>query len=233
MAELKVPRLPHTATGGRYFELMHGDSATSTLGRSCHAPHPGLVHLIRRGGRLALADCAWWRCRTLGHDSLGGTAYSSCLPGFGTLQCRHSTCYKTCGRRREERCGEGVRCRGADQQHNSDGRAIGTARQPETRRGKRGTDSKPLASALARNVIARPPRSKQFQHTAVACARHTHHSDDVMTSAAGKRTAPIHKKTYFGASRTWDTWNKLTASDVFALTEEPGFEGSVLPLVTV
>lgn len=47
-----------------------------------------------------------------------------------------------------------------------------------------------------------------------------------MTSAPDRRAAPIYKKTYFGASHTWDTWNKLTASDVFALTEEPGFEGT-------
>jgi len=48
-----------------------------------------------------------------------------------------------------------------------------------------------------------------------------------MTSAPDRRAAQIHKKTYFGASHTWDNWNKLTASDVFALTEEPGFEGTV------
>jgi hypothetical protein len=46
-----------------------------------------------------------------------------------------------------------------------------------------------------------------------------------MTSAPARPAAQIYKKTYFGASHTWDTWNKLTASDVFALTEEPGFEG--------
>jgi hypothetical protein len=46
-----------------------------------------------------------------------------------------------------------------------------------------------------------------------------------MTRAPARPAAQIYKKTYFGASRTWDTWNKLTASDVFALTEEPGFEG--------
>ena len=46
-----------------------------------------------------------------------------------------------------------------------------------------------------------------------------------MTSVPGRRAAQIYKKTYFGASHTWDNWNKLTASDVFALTEEPGFEG--------
>ena len=47
-----------------------------------------------------------------------------------------------------------------------------------------------------------------------------------MTSAPDRRAAQIYKKTYFGASHTWDNWNKLTASDVFALTEEPGFEGT-------
>jgi hypothetical protein len=47
-----------------------------------------------------------------------------------------------------------------------------------------------------------------------------------MTSAPDRRAAHIYKKTYFGVSHTWDTWNKLTASDVFALTEEPGFEGT-------
>jgi hypothetical protein len=47
-----------------------------------------------------------------------------------------------------------------------------------------------------------------------------------MTSAPDRRAAQIYKKTYFGVSHTWDTWNKLTASDVFALTEEPGFEGT-------
>lgn len=47
-----------------------------------------------------------------------------------------------------------------------------------------------------------------------------------MTSAPDRRPAQIYKKTYFGVSHTWDTWNKLTASDVFALTEEPGFEGT-------
>jgi hypothetical protein len=46
-----------------------------------------------------------------------------------------------------------------------------------------------------------------------------------MTSVPDRRAAQIYKKTYFGASHTWDNWNKLTASDVFALTEEPGFEG--------
>lgn len=46
-----------------------------------------------------------------------------------------------------------------------------------------------------------------------------------MTSVPGRHAAQIYKKTYFGASHTWDVWNKLTASDVFALTEEPGFEG--------
>jgi hypothetical protein len=51
-----------------------------------------------------------------------------------------------------------------------------------------------------------------------------------MTSA-DRRTLPaahqIHKKKYFGASRTWDVWNKLTAHDVFALTQMPHFEGIV------
>jgi hypothetical protein len=46
-----------------------------------------------------------------------------------------------------------------------------------------------------------------------------------MTSAPARPAAQIYKKTYFGASHTWDIWNKLTASDVFALTEQPGFEG--------
>jgi hypothetical protein len=53
-----------------------------------------------------------------------------------------------------------------------------------------------------------------------------------MTSA-DRRTLPaaqIHKKKYFGASRTWDVWNKLTARDVFALTQMPHFEGiAILP----
>ena len=52
-----------------------------------------------------------------------------------------------------------------------------------------------------------------------------------MTSAPDRRTllpaAQIHKKKYFGASRTWDVWNKLTARDVFALTQMPHFEGIV------
>jgi hypothetical protein len=51
-----------------------------------------------------------------------------------------------------------------------------------------------------------------------------------MTSAPDRRTIPaaqIHKKKYFGASRTWDVWNKLTARDVFALTQMPHFEGIV------
>ena len=47
-----------------------------------------------------------------------------------------------------------------------------------------------------------------------------------MTSAPDRRAAQIYKKTYFSASHTWDNWNKLTASDVFALTEELGFEGT-------
>jgi hypothetical protein len=46
-----------------------------------------------------------------------------------------------------------------------------------------------------------------------------------MTSAPARPAAQIYKKTYFGASHTWDIWNKLTARDVFSLTEEPGFEG--------
>jgi hypothetical protein len=49
-----------------------------------------------------------------------------------------------------------------------------------------------------------------------------------MTSAPDRRTLPaaqIHKKKYFGASHTWDVWNKLTARDVFALTQMPHFEG--------
>jgi hypothetical protein len=62
-----------------------------------------------------------------------------------------------------------------------------------------------------------------------------------MTSAPDRRTLPaaqIHKKKYFGASRTWDVWNKLTARDVFALTQMPHFEGrhsyysAVSPLVS-
>jgi hypothetical protein len=51
-----------------------------------------------------------------------------------------------------------------------------------------------------------------------------------MTSAPDRRTLPaaqIHKKKYFGASSTWDVWNKLTARDVFALTQMPHFEGMV------
>jgi hypothetical protein len=51
-----------------------------------------------------------------------------------------------------------------------------------------------------------------------------------MTSAPDRRTLPaaqVHKKKYFGASSTWDVWNKLTASDVFALTQIPHFEGIV------
>jgi hypothetical protein len=49
-----------------------------------------------------------------------------------------------------------------------------------------------------------------------------------MTSAPDRRTLPaaqIHKKKYFGASPTWHVWNKLTARDVFALTQMPHFEG--------
>ncbi|KAM0716771.1 hypothetical protein Q7P37_008216 [Cladosporium fusiforme] len=46
-----------------------------------------------------------------------------------------------------------------------------------------------------------------------------------MTSAASARESPFYKKIYFGASPTWDVWNKLTAAHVFALTELSGFEG--------
>lgn len=46
-----------------------------------------------------------------------------------------------------------------------------------------------------------------------------------MTSAPDRPAVRIYRKTYFGASRTWDVWNKLTASQVFDLTEQPGFEG--------
>ena len=35
----------------------------------------------------------------------------------------------------------------------------------------------------------------------------------------------IYPKRYFGDSATWFAWNKLTAKDVHALREEPGFEG--------
>lgn len=35
----------------------------------------------------------------------------------------------------------------------------------------------------------------------------------------------IYPKRYFDASPTWFQWNKLTAADVHALREEPGFEG--------
>lgn len=52
-----------------------------------------------------------------------------------------------------------------------------------------------------------------------------------MTSALSRRgTGHLYKKIYFGASQTWDVWNKLTASDVFALTEQAGFEGNCLKL---
>jgi hypothetical protein len=54
-----------------------------------------------------------------------------------------------------------------------------------------------------------------------------------MTSAPDWRVGQIYKKTYFGASQTWDTWNKLTASDVFALTEEPGFEGIIFATLSL
>jgi hypothetical protein len=53
-----------------------------------------------------------------------------------------------------------------------------------------------------------------------------------MTSAPDRRTLPAaqtHKKKYFGASSTWDVWNKLTARDVFALTQMPHFEGIAIP----
>ena len=45
---------------------------------------------------------------------------------------------------------------------------------------------------------------------------------------AAQAEIKIHKKKYFSASRTWDVWNKLTARDVFALTQMPHFEGIVL-----
>jgi len=51
-----------------------------------------------------------------------------------------------------------------------------------------------------------------------------------MTSADRRGLLPIaqiHKKKYFGASRTWHVWNKLTARDVFALTQMPHYEGIV------
>lgn len=35
----------------------------------------------------------------------------------------------------------------------------------------------------------------------------------------------IYPRRYFDASPTWFQWNKLTASDVLGLREEPGFEG--------
>ncbi|USW52017.1 Putative replication factor A protein [Septoria linicola] len=45
-----------------------------------------------------------------------------------------------------------------------------------------------------------------------------------MTTAASG-SYPLYPARYFDASPTWFRWNKLTATDVFALREEPDFEG--------
>ncbi len=45
-----------------------------------------------------------------------------------------------------------------------------------------------------------------------------------LTDAKGRRYE-IYPKRYFDASPTWFQWNKLTASDLQLLKEEPGFEG--------
>lgn len=40
------------------------------------------------------------------------------------------------------------------------------------------------------------------------------------------QAAPIHNAKYFFASPTYNKWVKLTAADVHALREVPGFEGT-------
>jgi hypothetical protein len=39
------------------------------------------------------------------------------------------------------------------------------------------------------------------------------------------QAAPIHNAKYFFASPTYNKWVKLTAADIHALREIPGFEG--------
>nr|OQO19044.1 hypothetical protein B0A51_12323 [Rachicladosporium sp. CCFEE 5018] len=49
-----------------------------------------------------------------------------------------------------------------------------------------------------------------------------------MTDAGPAHIGQPYARKYFDESPTWSVWNLLTAKDVFALREEPGFEGQDL-----
>jgi hypothetical protein len=42
------------------------------------------------------------------------------------------------------------------------------------------------------------------------------------------QAAPIHNAKYFFASPTYNKWVKLTAADIHALRQIPGFEGKAV-----
>ncbi|THX28231.1 hypothetical protein D6C77_02355 [Aureobasidium pullulans] len=56
-------------------------------------------------------------------------------------------------------------------------------------------------------------------------AQRSSQNDDMNNHRTWQASAPVHNAKYFSASPTYNKWVKLTAADVHALREVPGFEG--------